>query len=289
MRNFFICLNLISVLMVSGCAGIIIQSAKPMLIDQQVSLSGESNLDIAKTALESNIKLIEGLTLSVPNDTDLKLWLCEALCGYTLGFVEDTNRDQASALYLRARNCAIDSAKIRAGFDSSYLNDLDKLKKWIDSRKKANIRELFWLGQSWGSWVSINLDNPEALADLTKVKWIMEKVAELDETFYHAGADIFLGSVYGTLSPMLGGNAEKSKSYFGKSFQITENKFMLAKFYYAKTYCVTYRDKPEFDKTASEIEQFDINTAPSLKLFNAIAEKKLSGIKEKAEELLSDE
>jgi len=274
---------------ISGCAGIALQSAKPILIDQQTALVSESDMSIAKTALESNIKLVEGLTLSFPGDTDLKLWLCEALCGYSLGFVEDYNRKEASKLYLRARDYAIGAAKIKAGFDPSYTDDLDKLKKWIDSRKRNHVRELFWLGQSWGSWVAINLDNSQALADLTKVKWIMEKVIELDEKFYYAGAHIFMGAVNGSLAPMLGGNPDKSKQHFEKSFNITENKFMLAKYYYAKTYCVTYRDKSEFDKTVSQIEKFDIETSPSLRLFNAISKNKVSIIKEKAEELLSDE
>ena len=40
-----------------------------------------------------------------------------------------------------------------------------------------------------------------------------DRVIELDENFYYAGAHLFKAIVYATLPPMLGGNVEKSKNH----------------------------------------------------------------------------
>jgi len=273
----------------AGCANVAVQSAKPVFRDQLAAMNMESDLILAGDTIPSNIKLLEGLALSFPKDTDIKLWLAEALCGYSLGFVEDSDEDRASSLYLRARKYALDAAVLKTGFRREFLFDLEKLESWINSINRKNLPYLFWLGQSWGSWISINLDKTDAMADLPKVQWIMKKVIELDEGYYHGGAHIFMGSVLASLPYMLGGNLSESKKHFDKSFRLTDRKYLLGHYFFMKTYCVKSQNKDLFDSIFEEIESFDMDEVPSVKLVNSIAKEKAESLKKMYKELFFDE
>lgn len=289
MRNFFttfFCLFSISLM---GCANIVLQTAKPVFKDQLSTMNMETDTALAKNALPSSIKLLEGLAVSFPKDTDIKIWLCEALCGYSLGFVEDDNRDRASSLYLRAKEYAIESVVLKTGFKRNFLFDLPKLEKWINTIDKRKLPYLFWLGQSWGSWISINLDKPDAMADLPKVQWIMKKVIDIDESYYHGGSHIFMGSVLASVPLMLGGNLSKSKEHFDKFFRITDRKYLLGHYFFMKTYCVKSQNKELFNDISVEIQSFDIDQMPSAKLVNSIAKEKSESLTILQKELFFDE
>ena len=285
-------ISMIAMVSFCGCAfmrGVAFESAKPVFIGQQSALKQETDYELAKTALETNIKLLEGLILSYPKDIDLKMWVCEALCAYSLGFVEDNNPDRASKLYMRARQYAIDAVVEKSGFSLDYINNPDLLKQWIDKTNATDLPQLFWLGQSWGSWISINLDKPQALADRIKVQWIMEKVITLDESYYHGGAHIFLGAVLGNLPVMFGGNLEQSKQHFARCFELTDNSFLMAHYYFLKTYCVKAQDKKLFEEYVDKVENFDLDKAPELKLVNTIAKKRTKRLNDLKEDLFFED
>ncbi len=289
MKIFLITLFCLFSISLIGCANIVLQTAKPVLEDQLSTMNMETDTALAKNAMPSSIKLLEGLAISFPKDTDIKIWLCESLCGYSLGFVEDDNRDRASSLYLRAREYAIESVVLKTGFKRDFLFDLTKLEKWINTIEKRELPYLFWLGQSWGSWISINLDKPDAMADLPKVQWIMKKVIEIDGSYYHGGSHIFMGSVLSSLPLMMGGNLSRSKEHFDKFFRITNREYLLGHYFFMKTYCVKSQNKELFNDIFEEIQSFNINLIPSAKLVNSIAKEKAEALKNRHKELFFDE
>ncbi|MCD6459397.1 hypothetical protein J7L67_01865 [bacterium] len=283
---------LVVLLNFTGCAVIrkaAFQTAKPVFRDQIKSLNRESDYELAKSVFPSNIKLLEGLVLSYPDDTELKLWLAEALCGYSLGFVEDEDKQRASKFYLRARDYAVQASVQKIRFKKEYMYNIDKLREWINKVDKKNTAYLFWLAQAWGSYIALNMNDPEAIADLVKVQWMTDKVIELDENFYYAGAHLFKGIVYADLPPMLGGSLDESKKHFEKCFQLNHGKFLLAYYYFMKTYCVKIQDKKLYNKILNKVERFNLNTAQDFSLVNIIALDKIKKLKPLEKELFFDE
>ncbi|MDX9703520.1 MAG: TRAP transporter TatT component family protein [Candidatus Auribacterota bacterium] len=262
---------------------------KPMLRDQALAMNMESDFNLAQTALPANIKLLEGLVLSYPSRRDLKVWVSEALCGYGFGFVEDNDKKRASMLYLRAKEYAVQNAVRHIQFKAEYIYDINEFEKWLSKRSEKDIDILYWLGHSWGAYIAINLNNPDAMADLPKVRWIMERVIALDERFYNAGAHLFLGSLYASIPVMFGGSEEKSLYHFNRGFSLNGEKFLLAHYYFAKTYCVRFLKKDAFYQSLEYIEQFDTAQYPNLRLFNSIAVYKADQLKQQAEELFFDD
>ena len=64
--------------------GAALQTAKPVFRDQIKSLNMETDYQLAESVLPSNIKLLEGLVLSYPDDTELKLCLPKRFAGTLL-------------------------------------------------------------------------------------------------------------------------------------------------------------------------------------------------------------
>ncbi|RJP62298.1 MAG: hypothetical protein C4541_00080 [Candidatus Auribacter fodinae] len=276
----------------SGCGvmrNAVLQTAKPVFADQLLAMYRESDYELAQTAIPANIKVLEGLVLSYPDDTQLKLWLTESLCGYAVGFLEETDPERASSFYLRAKNCAVSAAIQKAGFKNEYLNDPDRLKKWIDTRTLKDVPYLFWLGQSWGSWIAINVHKPQAMADMSKLQWIMNRVLELDESFYHAGAHIVMGAILGNIPVMFGGNPDKSLGHFDRAFELTNRSFLLVHYYCMKTYCVSAQDKKLFNQLNNEVSGYDLNSTPDTRLMNVIAKKRMETLTAQQEDLFFDE
>jgi len=292
-QNFLLTTVLLTIVInITGCAlmrDAAFQTAKPVFRDQIKSLNRETDYQLAESVLPSNIKLLEGLVLSYPDDTELKLWLAEAICGYALGFVEDEDPKRASNLYLRARDYAVEASVQKIKFKREYMLDPDMLRDWINKVDKKNVAYLFWMAQGWGSYISLNMSDPEAIADLVKVQWMADKVIELDEIFYYAGAHLFKGIVYATLPPMLGGNLEKSKHHFENCFDLNNEKFLLAYYYFMKTYCVKTQDKKLYNDILNKVEMFELNSAPDYNLVNTIALDKTEKLKKLEEELFFDE
>lgn len=280
------------IILLSGCGAVrnaALQTAKPVFADQHLAMYREPDYELARTAIPANIKMLEGLVITYPNDAQLKLWLIESLCGYAVGYLEEDDPERASALYLRARGYAISAAVQKAGFKDEYLTDLDRLKEWIDTRTLKDMPYLFWLGQSWGSWIAINIHKPQAMADMSKLQWIMNRVLELDESFYHAGAHIVMGSILGNIPVMFGGNHEKSIDHFNRAFELTDRSFLLVHYYCMKTYCVNAQDKELFNRLNDEVSGYTLDSVPDISLMNVIAKQRTELLTDQQEDLFFDE
>ena len=106
------------------------------------------------------------------------------------------------------------------------------------------------------------------------------RVAELD-----AGYISRCGYFYGTIIPLAhhaGGNPDWGRSYYLKNIERNPN-FLMTKLYYARYYAVQVQDKELFDNLLTEIETFDLESAPEIRLFNALAKQKAINLRQNAE------
>ena len=74
--------------------------------------------------------------------------------------------------------------------------------------------------------------------DLPKVEAMMDRVLELDDTFYYGGIHALMASNFVSRPEMFGGQPEQAKDHFNEAFEISESKYLLWYFLYAKYYAV---------------------------------------------------
>ena len=114
----------------------------------------------------------------------------------------------------------------------------------------------------------------------------MNKVHDLNPSFHYAGPHLFLGAFYGGRSKILGGNPEKSRHHFEKALELTENKYLLTRLLFAKTYAVQNQDRELLFKLQLQtVLQAPTDLLPEQRLANQVARKKAAKLLEQIDEL----
>lgn len=288
-QNFhsFFSFPLLLLFLLSGCSTqkLAVRVTSGLLVNGMAAINEESDLILAEQAIASDLKLLEALLRSDPGNKKLLLMAAEGYTGYALGFVEDQSPKRASRFYLRARDFAMTVLKKNKSFAAARAGDMAKFSAALTSFKKKDVPALFWAANAWGSYINLNKTEVNALADLARVEALMKRALQLDETFYYGGPHLFLGSILASRPAMLGGNPAKAKEHFTACFRISKNKYLLAKYLYAKTYAVQIQDRELFKNVLQEIINAPENLLPEKRLTNEIAKKKAKALLEQEEDL----
>ncbi|MDH4263427.1 MAG: TRAP transporter TatT component family protein [Spirochaetia bacterium] len=248
----------------------------------------EPDLDIAETALASNLKLLEAVLQQDPENIQLRLFLAEGYALYSMAFVEDRyeeldysdseladyQRKRAILFYNRSKNYASDDLLKKMNTSSVDLVNEDTLKKYLAQTKKEDVRALFWFAFSWGAAINLQRDEIVQLASLPYIEMIMNRVKELDDKYYFGGVYLFEGMYYGGRPPMLGGDMERSKAAFEKALAISDKKILLVSYYYARSYCIQIQDLECFKKNLDFVINSKDDIYPEQMLANSLAKRK---------------
>jgi tetratricopeptide (TPR) repeat protein len=257
-----------------------VRSMDPIMDDMSSAVNMSSDVDLMRDGLPASLIQIDGFIKSDPNNKIL-LRGSESYFGYAFSFVEDVNKPRASALYLKARDYALRVLKKNRQFDEE-ANDLNEV---LSKCTRKDVPALYWAAGSWLAWIGLNVGNPEALMDLPKVEAMLQRVIELDETYYYGMAHAMLGSFYASQPRNMGGNPEKANKHFHKAFNISGSKLLAAQLMYAKFYAVQIQDKALFVKTLSDIIATPVNFFPERNLANEVVKRKAKDLLEKVDNL----
>ncbi|MCG2725517.1 MAG: TRAP transporter TatT component family protein [Elusimicrobia bacterium] len=237
----------------------------------------EKNTKLAKQSLPANLKLMEVLLETSPQNTLLLRNLSQGYCGYSFMFEEDENIKSASRLYLKGMDFAL-----RALEKNRLISD----SKIDAARIKAeDVPEVFWYIFCKTSWINLNRDDPDAIAELPSIIPPAKKIEELNPSYYYNGIYSIFGAYHIIRPKLLGGNPQKSKEYFIKAIHEDGRQFLLNKFIYAKLYAIAMQDEELFDKLIEEILNAPESNIAETNLANETAKEKAADLKEKRNEL----
>ena len=255
-------------------AELTVKASMPMIEGGTVALNRENDLQLAEAAIPANIELMEGMIINAPDNSELRNYAAQAYYGYAFGFVEDNNPQRAARFYQRGLKHAQYNLQ-QLGLNQKILSgDLNTLQKKLRTLDEDNVATLFWASSNWAKWIDHNRDKAEAIADLPRAVMLMQRVIELDESFFMAGPHIFFAVYYGSRSPMLGGNYKLSEQHFNQAKKINQDQLLLVDLLQAQ-----YLDRQKFDQTnfhqrLTEVIKKDVSTYIDLTLINQIAKTK---------------
>ena len=270
----------------AGCSPktIALRTTSSLLVTGASAFYEESDPVLAEQAMASNLKLLEGLLKSEPDNRDLLRLTAEGFNGYSFLFLEDSQPQRARELYWRGRQYGFRLLALNhalADLDSKPLADLqDKLKQ----ATREDVPGLFWAAYGWAGWINLSKDSPEAVAGLPKAAAMMARVQELSPGYYFSGPDLFLGVYYASIPKMLGGDPEKSKAHFEAAIKATGGRFLTAKTLYAQYYAVAAQDPGLFRELNEAVLKAN-ESWPEARLANAVAKIKSKRLLEKQNEL----
>ncbi|MEP7123451.1 MAG: TRAP transporter TatT component family protein [Byssovorax sp.] len=274
----------------SGCI-------KQILVEGQIegTLKGSagvetlSDYEVANTIAFAGIGQFEGMHVLAPDSENALFGLTKTWTSATFAFIEDQmeqaedaegtsselylyQQARAKAGYDRAVHYGIEMLEMKnRGFDAAKKND-DTMKAWLAGFDDADhdAKELFWTGYAWISRVNITKEDPASVAELFIGVAMIERVIQLDSSFFYGNAHTILGA-YHARSPMA--ELEDGKKEIDTAMKISEGKLLMPKFQLAAKYYCMKSDKANYVKTLQEIiDAGDI--FPAQRLTNAIAKRK---------------
>jgi tetratricopeptide (TPR) repeat protein len=259
----------------SGCVQTIAVSTVGNIVHDGFSaLTADSDVEFVGTALPGNIKLLEVMLKSDPENKVLLTMCSQGYSSYALGYLEDSLQDRAREFYLRGRDFGLRILRQDKDIAKALDGTVDDLKAALAKKDKDLVPGAFWTAFGWGSYIYLSLNNPDAIGDLPRAEALMEFVTRLDSTYYYGGAHVFLGTLYGSRPKMLGGNVELARTHFDAALRINGGKFLMTYVYLARSVAVQTLDETLFDESLAKVEQASLEILPEFRLANAFAKKK---------------
>ncbi|MBW1862063.1 MAG: hypothetical protein JRJ02_06780 [Deltaproteobacteria bacterium] len=238
----------------TGCVKLALQFTPSLIPQLTQALFEECDPDLAKRAIPANLKLMEGLLKSDPENRQILTALSMGFSGYSLLFVEAGDPENASDLYLRARNYGLRALCVKGC-----------------ALKNA--------------WINLNLDKPAALAQLSLSQGCLRRVIEIDADYLYGLPNILMGASLAARPQFFGGDIKRARSYFEKSLELSRGKFFLAQYYFAKYYAVRVQDKKLFFELIRDITNRDPHELKDVCLINRVIQHKAEQLKKMADEL----
>jgi hypothetical protein len=158
-----------------------------------------------------------------------------------------------------------------ASLKNSTIADFEQQ---VGSMDEGDIAAIFWTASCWAKWIDMHRSDPEAIAQLARATALMQRVIELDDTFYYGGAHMYFGVYYGSRAPMLGGNFEKSLMHFDRAREITRNKLLIPDLLQAQYLARQQQDQQDFHRRLTAVINAPDDLMPELGLQNQIAKRK---------------
>jgi hypothetical protein len=245
-----------------------------LLDDGFQAFTEESDLAFAEQAFPGSLKLLEVMLRNDPDNAKLLKLASEGYSSYALGFMEDTQPERARVFYLRGRDYGLRLLRKNSDIARALDGTPDDLSAALAKADADDVPAAFWAGFGWGSFIYLSLTSPDAIADLPRAEALMKFVAACDSSYYFAGADVFLGTLYGSRPKILGGNPEISKRSFERAIRLTGGKFLMTYVYYARSYAVQIQDEALFEELLTTVDKASLDILPEFRLANAIAKKK---------------
>jgi hypothetical protein len=236
-----------------------------------------------KAQLELAISHWEALVAANPGDG--VLWARLARAHYLLGDGHLRDLGPKSEVYLGAfeKGTAAGErglAAISPAFKDKVTRD-EKVEDAIKVVGKDGLEAMYWYAVNLGKW-SRAKGLAALLGNKDRVKGVLERVAELDDTFFYGASHRYFGA-YWSLLPV-GRDLDKSRNHFARSLTIAPM-YAGTKVLMAESYAVKKQDRALFDRLLDEVLAQPEQAIPELAPETRIEKDKARELKAKVNEL----
>jgi len=289
----------IAILFLSGCS-LTIEHFSDNL---NKAVKANDDTQTIKQALPAYLLLMDGLLESDPEDEKLLIASSKLMSAYAgllaaeYDMMKISLEDNEANIYQRKKIKQHELKLIKKAFSRAsrancihkdYLCDLTTVKyneftKRIKIVTVDDVAMLYNLGAVWATWIKLNSQDWNAVAQLPQVKLIMRKIILLDKQWDNAGAHMYLGVLNSLLPASYGGNPEQGRENFESAIEITQGKNLMAKVLFAEFYARLTFNKELHQKLISEVLSYK-ELPRDFILINTLAIEKAKYLQSSAED-----
>jgi len=262
---------LLTLLALTGCASLAASATSKLANNLSSAILNQDDPETVEAGMPSYLLLVDSLIEGDPQNENMLLAGSKLYGAYAAAFIKEPER--ARRLARKARDysdralCARD-VKLCNLLDKPY----DEFAAAVATLKAGDVPLMYASGAAWAGWIQANSGDWNAIANLAKVKALMTRVVELDETYSHGEAHLYLGVFATLLPPALGGKPEEGRAHFERAIQLSEGRDLMAKVEYARRYARITYNRELHDRLLHEVLDADA-VAPGLTLSNVLAKR----------------
>jgi len=250
----FVVLSYISIcsILLTGCSFFISSATVDMTENLSHAILNNNDLATVEAGGPAYLLMVDSMLYRDPDNESLLRTAADIYTAYTDVFVED--RLRAKKLTDKALDYAFRAICVRRS-DTCLLrqNSFQEFENVIAGLNIKDVPDLFTLGSAWSAWIQAHREDWNAVAEISRVESIMERVVKLDEFYSDGAAHLYLGVLATFLPPALGGKPDVGRQHFEHVLDISNNKNLMVKVLYAKHYARLMFDRELHDRLLREV------------------------------------
>ena len=270
--NLYRFIIIVTLLISSGCSQLVSNAKQEFADDLSATMLEQNDPETVKQAVPAYLILISSMIKGDPDNVELLVSGSRLYGAYASVFVEDRLRQKRLSTiafdYAHHAFCVYkpSACNIR---ELSYYEFEQSLKQFT----KDDVQVLFALGSAWAGWLQANSADWNAVAELPRIKAIIQRVLELDPTMNNGDAYLYMAVMESFLPPAMGGKPELARKNFEQAIKISDGSNLMAKLLYAEKYARMIFDRELHDQLLTEVINANVEINEST-LINSIAQHK---------------
>ena len=266
----------------SGCQIVVSSATDQLFEDLETAILNSDDPELIAAGIPSFLILIDGLLEQNPIDVSMLLVAAQLKSSYATAFVDDLERQRRYTT--KAREHALQAACLA----NAKMCDLDtkpfaEVKLVIQSLSQKDLPVIYILTTAWSSWILVHSHDFRAIAQLSRVQQLVERMLELDETYEFGAPHMYMGVFTSLVPPTLGGDSEKARYHFEQAIAVSDGKNLYAKVLFAERYARSLLDRELHDRLLDEVLAAD-PTVEGLTLQNRLAQLRAQELKDSADD-----
>ena len=268
---------LLVALLMHGCASLVGSVTQSFASDLGAAILNSDDPHMVRDGAPAYLILIDSLLAGNAQNVALLEQSAELHSAYAGAFVAEPER--AKKLHLKAKTQILRAAclglKNACALDQRPYADFAT---WVAAQQQAQVPLIYNLASIWAGWIQANSDDFMAIAELGRVKVLMQRVVELDGAYANGNAHLYMGVFETLVPPGMGGRPEIGKQHFEQALDISGGRNLMVKVMYADQYARLLFERKLHDQLLQDVLAAEAK-APGLTLMNTVA-------KERAQRLL---
>ena len=259
-----------SLLILSGCGQLVSNAKKEFAEDLSATILEQNDPETVRQAVPAYLILVSSMIKGDPDNVELLISGSKLYGAYASVFVEERERKKRlSALSLDYAQHAFciykpENCNFR---ELSYY----EFEQALTQFNKEDAPVLFALGSAWAGWLQANSADWNAVAELPRIKAIIQRVLEIDPLINNGDAYLYMAVMETFLPPAMGGQPELAKNNFEQAIKVSKGENLMARLLYAEKYARLVFDKELHDQQLREVINARIENNEST-LINSIAQ-----------------
>jgi len=278
-----LCLLLLAYISITNCSSIASSVGEDMADNLSTAIKEQDDPKTVKDGAPAYLIMIDSLIAGDPKNVSLLSAGANLYSSYASVFVDEPLRAKrmAAKAWGYAVRAMCSEHKSACELHTHHFDEYTAFIQTLNDLDDASL--LYTYGTSWASYIQINTDDWNAIADLPKVVVTIEQVQKLDDTHDNGGVHLYLGVLASLIPPALGGKPEVARAHFERAIELSKGQNLMAKVIFAEKYARMTFNRELHDDILENVVKADPHK-PGMTLMNTLAQARAKTLLKSADE-----